>query len=213
MKSLLKTEVDLAVLTNPTKMSGKLIAFYGINNIGKSTHTKRLVEKLITEGYDAHYLKYPAYDIEPSGQYINRVLREGIRPNISEQELQMWYTINRFQYQDTLKKRLENGEIIIAEDYTGTGIGWGFTKGAELEWLEQMNKYLLKEDLSILMFGERAMHMKESGHLHESNDDLVSKAGETFFKLAERYNWHKVELQDEKDQTAELIWDIVKTIL
>lgn len=194
-------------------MKGKLIAFYGINNIGKSTHTHKLVEKLKSEGYDAHYLKYPVYDIEPTGPYINGVLREGTRPTITEEELQMWYTLNRFQYQDELKKRLENGEIIVAEDYVGTGITWGHTKGAELEWLEEMNKYLLKEDLSILMYGERAMHMKEEGHLHESDDDLVSRAAETFFMLADRYRWDKVQLQDEKEDTAKLIWDIVKGVL
>ena len=42
---------------------GKLIAIYGINNLGKSTQAHLLVQELQDQGYKAQYLKYPIYDI------------------------------------------------------------------------------------------------------------------------------------------------------
>ena len=58
-------------------LRGKFITFYGINNIGKSTHARILYDRLKELGYDPIYLKYPVYDMEPSGPYLNKILREG----------------------------------------------------------------------------------------------------------------------------------------
>ena len=124
-------------------MKGKFITFYGINNIGKSTHAELLTERLKAEGHDAIFVKFPVYDLNPTGPYLNQFLREG-KQEISEEELQMWFTLNRFQAQPRLKKWLDEGKIIVAEDYTGTGLAWGSLKGADLTWLTEMNKYLIK---------------------------------------------------------------------
>ncbi|MBT5015885.1 hypothetical protein HOM98_00195, partial [Candidatus Peregrinibacteria bacterium] len=112
-----------------------LITVYGINNIGKTTHTKRLVERLRDEGHDAVRVKFPVYDVHPSGDYLNTLLRSGGSQMISEEELQLWFVINRYQFQPTLEKWLKEGKIVVAEDYVATGIAWGTAKGASMVWL------------------------------------------------------------------------------
>ena len=119
------------------------ITVYGINNVGKTTHTKRLVNRLREEGHDAIRIKFPVYDVHPSGDYLNTLLRSGQEQTISEQELQLWFVINRYQFQPTLIKWLEQGKIVVAEDYVGTGIAWGTAKGAPMKWLENLNKHLI----------------------------------------------------------------------
>ena len=42
-------------------MRGKFIVLYGINNLGKTTQAKFLVEKLQSQGLRAEYVKYPIY--------------------------------------------------------------------------------------------------------------------------------------------------------
>ena len=154
---------------------GKLIVFYGINNLGKSTQARILIENLKKRGIKAEYIKYPIYNLKPTGPFINQVLRSGKKQKISEEELQMWYTLNRFQFEPKLKEKLANGIWIAAEDYVGTGLAWGWSKGADLKYLENMNKFLVKEDLSILFYGKRFLDGKEKIHLHESNDELMKK--------------------------------------
>ena len=61
------------------------ITLYGINNIGKSTQALRLVERLKAEGFDAVYVKFPVYDVEPTGVYLNQFLRSGGAQEISEE--------------------------------------------------------------------------------------------------------------------------------
>jgi len=185
------------------------ITLYGVNNIGKSTHTRMLADRLKKEGYKATYLKYPIYDIEPTGTYLNKALRSG-EQKITEEELQLWFALNRHQYQRTLRDYLEKGIIVVAEDYVGTAIAWGWAKGADKEWLEYINKYLIKEDLAILIEGERTLKAIEPGHIHETDYELTNLVRKNLLKLADEKDWKRVELQPTKPETHALIWDVVK---
>lgn len=194
---------------------GKLITFYGINNIGKSTQCKILIENLKKRGYDAVYLKYPVYSIEPSGLFINKTLRnsEGNEQKISEDELQMWFTINRYQFEPELKRLLSEGKIVIAEDYVASGLAWGSAKGASLDWLIEMNKYLVKEDFTIYLKGRRNIQAKETNHLHESNDELMETCQFIFDNLALKFNWTKVNVKNSIGETADDIWKEISKFL
>lgn len=189
------------------------ITLYGINNIGKTTHTGRLVERLRDEGYDALRVKFPVYDMHPSGDFLNDVLRSGGAQFLSEEELQLWFVLNRTQFEPTLKHWLADGKIVVAEDYTGTGIAWGTTKGVDTAWLESINAHLIKEDVALLLDGERFRAATESGHLHEADDALMMRCREVHLNLGEKYGWHRVPVQDSKDATAALLWDQVAPYL
>lgn len=183
-----------------------LITLYGINNIGKTTHALRLVERLKAEGYDAVHVKYPVYDLEPTGVFLNQFLRSGGAQTISEEELQMWFTLNRYQFEPTLKEWLAAGKIVVAEDYIGTGIAWGTVKGASTEWLETLNRHLIREDLALFLDGERHRSALEAGHLHEANEAFMEDSAVVHRDLAARYGWVRVEVAEEKEVTAERLW-------
>lgn len=193
-------------------MKGTFIAVYGINNIGKSTHCKKIVKRLTDEGHKAYYVKYPVYDIKPSGQFLNNALRGGGN-KISEEELQLWFVINRYQFQPKLKKLLEDGYIVVAEDYIGTGIAWGTAKGLDEEWLENVNSLLLKEDFSLMLDGARSLDAKEKGHLHEEDDELSEKCRVVHEFLADKFGWTKVKVQKKKSDTAKLVWAEIENFL
>jgi len=194
-------------------MQGAFITIYGVNNIGKSTQARLLMKKLLEEGYDAHYLKYPVYELKPTGEKINSILRSGGAQQISEEELQTLFMQNRRDYEPTLRKLLEEGRIVIAEDYTGTGIAWGQAKGLTLEFMEELNQGLLREDFAILLSGQRDTRARESKHIHESDDLLISKVSDILHTLAGRYSWHTVELKPAIPDTAAAIWREVQNFL
>ena len=186
------------------------ITLYGTNNTGKTTHAKILKNRLEALGKKVKIVKYPVYDLEPTGPYLNDFIRAHKNQDITEAELQMWFSLNRYQFEPQLKKWLEEGYIVIAEDYTGTGIAWGTAKGLDTSWLEKINFYLLQEDLAILIDGPRILSAKEKQHIHEGNDDLVEKTRQVLQDLSEKYGWKTVMLQDRVEDTAELIWEIVE---
>ncbi|MCX6734836.1 MAG: hypothetical protein NTZ25_02895 [Candidatus Peregrinibacteria bacterium] len=192
---------------------GKLITIYGINNVGKSTQTKILVEKLEKAGQKVKYLKYPLYDLAPTGPFLNSVLRSEGGQKISEDELQLWFILNRYQFQPELKKFLEEGYIVVAEDYVGTGIAWGTAKGLSQEWLEEANKFLLKEDLAIFIDGERDPRVIEKIHVHEQNPELMMKCAGVLKAMAKKFDWNLVERKSTIEETAGEIWEVVEGFL
>lgn len=192
---------------------GLFITIYGINNIGKSTHAGRLVDSLKDKGYKAIYIKYPIYDLEPTGPVINKVLRANGPQRISEQDLQTLFMQNRKDYEPKIKEMLAAGYIIIAEDYVGTGVAWGTAKGIAQEWVEKLNEGLMREDFSILMVGQRTMFAKEKDHIHESNDELVDNVAEILVRLGKKNGWHTVEVQDKINDTAKLMWEELQNFL
>lgn len=189
-------------------MKGKLIVLYGINNIGKSTQALKLVDRFEREGFQSEYVKYPVYDENPSGPFINDVLRKG--KDVSVEELQMWYTVNRFQFESKLKKMLEEGVHVIAEDYIGTGIAWGMAQGIEKQWLVEMNRFLVSEDISVYMFGERFMDGVEKNHRNEQDDELMQKAAQAHEELSRDFDWPRVDASQSIDEVHDQIWNIVK---
>lgn len=189
------------------------ITLYGINNIGKSTQARLLVERLRAEGYAVEYVKYPIYDLEPSGPFIREQIKSGKGQSISEEELQMWYTLNRFQFEPTLRAWLAEGKIVVAEDYIGTGLAWGAAKGADLNWLMELNRPLLEADFSILLDGERFTEAVEAGHVHETDSALMDRCREMHLALAKKEGWTVVPVTPGVDVVAERVWGVVKKMV
>lgn len=191
---------------------GKFIVLYGINNLGKTTQAKMLVRRLQKEGIRAEYVKYPIYELVPTGPKINQILRGGKPQDMSEEEFQSLYTQNRKDFEPKLREKLDSGACIVAEDYTGTGLAWGVAKGAELRTLERQNANCMKEDVAILLDGVRFFEGKEGEHLHESNDELMEKCRKAHLELGEKYGWKKVSANQPKETVHKNIWDVVKNI-
>lgn len=231
---------------------GRFIALYGINNIGKSTQVKLLFQRLFASGVRVEIVKYPIYDLNPTGNKLNEILRgkrktgmqamidffpgpsrrsnlrrrqtgrslfvtkmirNNIQQSVTEEELQMWYSLNRYQFDPQIRRKLQDGISILAEDYTGTGLAWGSAKGADLNWLVGVNKFLLQPDLEILLDGKRFLAGKEKNHLHESSDRLLQKARLAFQDLAQQHAWKIINANQNPDTVLEQIWNLVWPLL
>ena len=180
------------------KTKGKLIVLYGVNNIGKTTQARKLISYLNSKKYKVHHFKIPVYNIKPTGPIINKILRSK-KQEISEEEFQKLYAQNRKDYQPIVKEKLSKGYMVVAEDYVGTGLAWGWAKGAQLNYLKNINKGIIKENLAILLDGKRFIKSKEKIHIHETNSQLVQKARKTHLKLAKEYNWKVLDANETKE--------------
>jgi dTMP kinase len=192
---------------------GKLIVLYGINNLGKTTQAALLVDRLKFNGYKAKYLKYPIYELEPSGKILNNYLRENNPYGLSAREAQIIYTLNRVQYQPQLLNYLKNGINIIAEDYVGTGLAWGIGSGISEKLLKKINNGLIKEDLAFLFDGERFLQSREKNHKHEGDNDLTNKVRWSHLKLKEEYKWVKINANNSITNIHDKLWKKVIKLL
>jgi len=196
-----------------TKYPGKLIVFYGINNLGKSTQAKLLVERLKANGYQSEYLKYPIYDLEPSGRMLNDYLRNSNPYGLHSREAQIMYAMNRTQFQAELVAKLKAGINVISEDYKGTGIAWGLGAGVDEKFLKEVNSHLINEDLVFLFDGERFRQAIENNHKHENDEDLMAKVRWAHLKLREEYGWWKINANLAIEEIHEEIWSTTRALL
>jgi len=192
----------------PEKRKGRFIVIYAANNLGKSVQVTNLAVKLIEAGHQVLKIKYPIYQLEPTGPAINKGLR--IDTSISELALQKLFARNRRDFQKTIITLLNAGIDIIAEDYKGTGIAWGMTRGIKLELLEKINANLIEPDLSILLDGKRFISKIEKGHRNEDLDQTEWEKSRSMHKLlGKRYGWKNVNANQSIYEVSEDIWKIV----
>jgi len=189
--------------------SGIFIVLYGINNLGKTTQAKILVDKLNLHGLKAEYLKYPIYDLAPSGPILNNYLRRGNLYDLTPRESQIFYALNRAQSEKTLLEKLAGGINIVAEDYAGTGIAWGLAAGLNENFLKYLNSEFLKEDLTFLFDGERFLKSIESDHQHESDNELINKARIAHLRLGYELGWTLIDANQSVKQIHDKIWNRV----
>ena len=186
---------------------GKFIVIYGANNVGKSTQVKLLVNKLKKVGKKVKLLKYPIYDLEPTGPILNKFLRKHL--SLSEYEAQYIFMHNRKDFQPELEKMLKSGYWVVAEDYKGTGICWGATHRVPLKKMIDLNSDLLEEDLGILLDGQQFKESIEKGHRNE-NSKMWKKSKIIHKKVGKIFNWKIVNAADAVEKVSDNIWNIIK---
>jgi thymidylate kinase len=194
---------------------GKLIVIYGPNNLGKSVQIKLLASKLISNGNTILAIKYPIYQLQPTGPVINSILRDPDYPdrNLPEFEFQKLFAQNRRDFQGVLENSLKFGVHIVAEDYTGTGLAWGMTKGVSLEDLIKINEGLLQPDLAILLDGERFKSAVEVGHKNEDVlDEVWLKNREINLFLAEKFGWQIINANHSIEDVHKNVVAVVKEV-
>lgn len=186
---------------------GKLVVLYGINNLGKTTQAKLLVQRMQQNGIKAKYVKYALYDLEPSGPMINEYIRNKNPEGLSVRELQILQVLNRTQYQNELINNLEQGITIVAEDYIGTGIAWGVGAGVSKSFLTKLNSHLIKEDIAFHFVGKRFTDSIEQDHSHETNNELTERVRIVHAELAKENGWIDVDNNGKNiDQVSDFLW-------
>jgi thymidylate kinase len=185
--------------------SGKLIVICGAPNLGKTVQATKLADRI-----GGLYIKYPIYDLEPTGPKINAVLRQGLP--MTDIELQRTFAQNRRDFEPYLLQILGSGRHVVAEDYVGTGIAWGMTKGIEYGELLNMNLGLREPDVTVMLEGERFVSGIERGHRFESGGDW-EKAQEIHKELAKINGWRRVWANDSIEVVHENIFNIVSESL
>lgn len=194
------------------KEKGKIIVLYGANNLGKTTQAKLLVENLIIQyNKNCEYLKFPIYDLEPTGPLIGNYLKQGNLFSFTPREFQILQVLNRTQYEPTLKQKIDNGTWIVAEDYSGTGVAWGIASGVDKKLIYKLNEHLATEDIGILFEGESFTQDLDQKNIHEADPELLKKAGEAFKDIARDFGWHTVNANESIENVQNEILSIIKS--
>jgi thymidylate kinase len=192
---------------------GLLIVFYGASGVGKSKQIELLGEKLKEERVSFRNVVYPIFDLGESGKRLKRLVYQKERP-LPEEEMQKLFAENRMEFELTLRKWLDSGVTVLAEDYIGTGIVWGVTRGMSLERIEEINNDFTPPDVSLLIDGPRRLDLRAGeGHIYQNDEEEWYRARKVYLQMADKYGWIRVGADAPILTVANRIWTVIKLVL
>ena len=193
---------------------GLFIVLYGPDGGGKSRQVLMLEEKLREQGLLARNLRYPVYTCAPTGPKLDEILHRK-KKSLPEEEMQKMFAANRKDFEPTLKSWLENGVNVIAENYKGTGIAWGVSRGMTVEKMESMNKDMIDPDVAIYMDGPKRGESLVEGHPYATGENVDEwyKVRKVYLQMADRYGWVRVGGDAPVLVVANRIWAVVRPVV
>ena len=202
-------------------MKGKLFIIEGVDSSGKETQTKKLVERLIKDGFNVKTVSFPDYDSESSA-LVKMYLRGDFGTNANDVDLytaSTFYAVDRYaSYKTKWGKFFEDGGIVICDRYTTSNmvhqaskLSLESEKDKFLEWLMDleygMYKLPMPDDVIFLdMPPEQAIQLmelrknkfsgEESKDIHERDESHLVGAYKNAHYVASKMNWSQIKCVD-----------------
>jgi dTMP kinase len=181
-------------------MTGLLIAFEGLDQSGKQTQAEGVKAHLVARGRECHLLSFPDY-ATPIGSEISKALH-GER-EYGPDVMQLMYVANRYEKRIEMERALESGLVLVCDRYLASSIAYGEAQRLDASWLRDMQRYLPRPDLTILLdiAPETAVTRKAAGRdRYERDLALLSRVRQSYQRQAAHDGW--VHLNGERPRDA-----------
>lgn len=193
--------------------NGLFIVLYGPSGVGKSKQLQLLENRFSQMQIATKTVEYPLVDLEPVGPKIKKIVW-GMDERPSEEEMQEMFSQNRRDFEPTLKSWLSSGMVVLAENYKGTGMVWGVTRGIGVEKMEKINEGFLDPDISILIDGPRRLDLRPGeGTIYDVDEDEWYKARKVYLQMADKYGWIRVGGDAPILTVDTRIWSIIRPVI
>lgn len=188
------------------RSQGKLIVFEGGDGSGKGTQSKLLIEYLNKQNIPYAYLDFPQYD-SFYGKIVAQFLRGefGKLEEVSPYLAALTFALDRYAVKDDILKKLEEGNVIVANRYVTSNIAH---QGSKFETNEERNIFIKwVEDLEYEYHGLPRENLVV--YLRMPSDvsaDLTKQKGER------SYLGDKKDIQEEDDDYRNITHDMYSTL-
>lgn len=129
--------------------AGCLIVIEGIDGSGKDTQARSLVRHLRRKGYRVAKVDFPQYGKRSAGaveEYLRG--RYGPHDEVGPYRASVLYAVDRYDLSFRIRRRLEEGWIVVSDRYVASSIGH---QGGKIRSKEERKGYV--EWLSCLEYG------------------------------------------------------------
>lgn len=129
-------------------MKGLFIVFEGIDGGGKSTQIQMLSDFFESKGYEVERHMEPTHAVIGSllWDYMNSKSR-----SFDPETEALLFAADRIEHGKGIKESLEKGKVVISDRYKHSSLAYQGAAGADIEWMQNLNKHALKPHLVILL--------------------------------------------------------------
>jgi len=190
---------------------GFIIAIEGLDQSGKQTQTKLIVDRLKKSGLVVETISFPDYSTN-IGREIDAFLSG--RKNYNIHARHMLLSINRWEHKSDLDRWLDEGRIIVINRYFGSNYAYGVCSGLSLDWLMNLEKGLPEPDLTILfdIAHDVSAKRKITGRdIHERDEAFLSRVRKEYLRFASLWSWVVLDASKDVESVHEELWRILKS--
>jgi dTMP kinase len=187
-----------------------IIVLEGFDQAGKKTQSKLLADFLKTTNKKSMIFSFPDYTT-PIGKEIKNFLNG--KRKFTPQVIHCLLAANRWERSSDIKEALSKNYIVIMNRYYQSNLVYGKVNGLDLNWLENLDKGLPKENIVILLdvkISDSFSRKKQRRDKFEKDKTFALKIADTYRKLAKKYGWYVINASQNKDQVHQ---EVKKTIL
>ena len=182
-----------------------IVAFEGLDQSGKETQARHLRARIEQDGRKVHSLSFPDYDT-PIGQEIAKALagEREFGPDV----MQLLYVANRCEYRPKIEMWMNGGGVVVCDRYRASSIAYGEAQGLDPAWLEEIQRYLPKPTLTVLLdiAPETAVQRKSTGRdRYERDLSLLARVRESYRRQAQQPDWVLIDGEMGKDEVRAAI--------
>ena len=212
---------------------GKLIVIEAGDGSGKATQTKKLFERLTTEGHEVRQVSFPAYD-SPSSALVKMYLNGDFGKHADDVDAyaaSTFYAVDRYaSFKTSWKDFYDEGGIILADRYTTSNMVHQAVKISDdnerdkfLSWLDDLEYIKLRLPRPDVVFfldmppaiSERLVKERNRNDIHEKDFDYLHRCYDSYKALAQKFNWITINCSNDDqprtvDDIHEDIFDIIK---
>jgi len=194
-------------------MTGLLIAFEGLDQSGKQTQAESVSEHLSGRGRESRLLSFPDY-ATPIGSEIAKALH-GER-EYGADVMQLMYVANRYEKRNEMERALHQGMVLVCDRYLASSIAYGEAQGLDATWLRDMQRYLPRPDLTILLdiAPQTAVQRKAAGRdRYERDLPLLSRVRQSYQRQAADGGWLSLNGERPREAVSADVLSAVETLL
>lgn len=179
------------------KTESFFIVLDGIDGSGTTTHSQLLAGFLESKGLKVHITQ------EPSNNEIGLLLRKFLKDNkIPPSTDALMFAADRdLHYRNEIKKKLDEGYIVISDRYIESSIIYQSIQSDEIsiEWVKNINKFAGMPDATIILDIEAQISLsrKNQSDLEKfENTNFLEKVRNTYLERAKELNYFVVNTND-----------------
>ena len=184
-------------------MTGKLIVFEGIDKSGKETQARLLTEFLRDQRKTVATFAFPNYESWSGKQIKDWLHNKSIR---NQYEVNMLYSLNRYEMKDTLEQCLKDYDYVILDRYYHSNWIYGdFKEHVDQTWLRELDRALPRPHMVILLCisGELSAQRRGSmADIHEQDIPFLNRCNDKYERIGMVNGWIMVDGSDTEEKIA-----------
>jgi len=167
----------------------------------------------VTTGRTVRLLSFPSYETA-IGAEIGRALH-GER-EYGADTMQLLFVANRSEWKREIARELARGTVILCDRYLASSIAYGEAFGLDPAWLAEIQRYLPKPDLTVLLdipADVSAARKADNRDRYERDLALLARVRDSYLRQAEAPTWLRLDAARDRDIVAEDVYRALEPLL